>query len=150
MKKKAQIKEQNFEGISVSPGIAIGPVVCMTETIHIPERTIQKEDIDSEIERLKQAIEATKKELETLSEKIHSDIGKSQAEIFEVHKLILEDESLLEKIVSRIKQEKKNIEYIFYVTMNEYRKTFEALNDQYFRERLGLPVSAKESGASAL
>ncbi len=67
MKSDAEYKEQ---GISVSPGIAIGPAFVISQSgLQVPEYDIPANQIDKEIKRLHTAIAKTQRQLSQLKQK---------------------------------------------------------------------------------
>ncbi|MCK5180664.1 MAG: phosphoenolpyruvate--protein phosphotransferase, partial [Candidatus Omnitrophica bacterium] len=56
---------------------------------------------------------------------------------FDAHLLVLEDRTLIEEVIKRIKSEKLSSEYIFSEVLKKYIKIFSAIEDEYLRERVG-------------
>ena len=49
---------RQFRGIGVSPGVACAPALVMRwDFPQVPDRTVPKEKIDSEVRRLREAVE---------------------------------------------------------------------------------------------
>jgi len=125
-----------IKGLSISPGIGIGKIYKLGGMqVDILERTISEEEIPGEMKRLEEALDKAKEELKELVLKSREKIGKEEAQIFEAHLLILEDPSLTDKITQKIKGEKKNASWAVKEAVEEVARTFEALEDEYFRAR---------------
>lgn len=123
-------------GIAASPGIEIGKVFLLDqEDFSIIPRTIQDNEIDDEINRFKEGIEKTKKELENIKEKIANEIGKEHANIFAAHILILEDKTLIDDVIETMRGCKLNIEYIFSEAANNLIRIISSIEDPILRER---------------
>src|SRR5207247_1214944 len=58
-----------------------------------------------------------------------------QSSILDVHISITEDPALIEPVMTRLDQEKKNVEFIFHTVAHKYIKTLSELPDEFLRER---------------
>ena len=125
-----------LRGTGVSPGVAIGEVL-LTEKVAFPFRkeSIPDNKIPNEIKRLGRAIERTRKQLVHIKNKIKAKVGEEHAFIFEAHLLTLEDKSLLYGLEKIIREEKARAEWAISQVHDKYRKIFDAIADEYFRER---------------
>ncbi|UCC38915.1 MAG: phosphoenolpyruvate--protein phosphotransferase [Candidatus Aminicenantes bacterium] len=125
-----------LRGVGVSPGIAIGEVFLTERVIF----TSRKEEIlplqvKAELERLKDAIGKTEKQLTHIKEQIKEKIGEDHSFIFEAHLLILKDKSLFSDLVRIIKKEKSRAEWALSRVHEKYKTLFESISDEYFRQR---------------
>ena len=136
MAKKATM-ERVFQGIGVSPGVARGKIlVYRIADEAIPEYDITPEQVPQEVTRFEQALIATRHQLHELRERIASGIGASApSSILDVHVSITEDPALIEPVMTRLEQEKKNVEFIFHTVAQKYVKTLAELPDEFLRER---------------
>jgi len=91
--------------------------------------------VDDELKRLQRAIERTKGELVRIKTDIKDKMGEEHAIIFEAHLLILEDPSLLSGLEKVISEDKVRSEWALSRTNARYEKVFEAINDEYFKQR---------------
>ncbi len=122
------------KGIGASKGIAMAPVLLLKEeTIVIPE--IKVESIDQEIQRFKDAVEKSKAQLEKIQHLAEEKMGKEKAEIFGAHLLILSDPEIINTVEKGIKTEEKNAEFVLDRTINNFVEIFEAMDDEYMKER---------------
>jgi phosphoenolpyruvate-protein phosphotransferase (PTS system enzyme I) len=129
-------QEVKLKGIPASPGIAIGPVHLFRKhepTIQI--RTINDDEVEKENIRLQNAIARSKKELSKVFDFAEQKLGADQSKIFEAQLLLLEDTVLFEAVSRRIKQERKNVEFLLQDEMEKYHRLMAASKDQYARER---------------
>ena len=91
------------KGIGVSPGVAIcQAVVIDTEDFDIPQRRVPVEHAQQELDRLRQAIDASREGLKQLSQRTADRIGRETASIFEFHLTLLDDKNLQSKIIDAI------------------------------------------------
>ena len=129
--------ERVFHGIGVSPGVARGKLLVhrIAEEV-VPEYDITAEQIPQEIARFEQALIATRHQLHELQERIATGIGSSTpSSILDVHVSITEDPALIEPVMTRLEQEKKNVESIFNSIAHRYVTTLAELPDEFLRER---------------
>lgn len=136
-KKDAQAGEEIvLVGIGVSPGIARGPVHLSTDVFESPEiEEIAEDEVEGELIRLNTALETTRRQLETMRDRIASEIGTTDADIFDAHLLMLEDRSVLDGVLSRIRKNPQRAEGAFYAVMSRYVETLKRIGDEYLRER---------------
>ena len=125
-----------LRGIGVSPGIAIGEVL-LTERVIFTERmeSISSNQVLTELNRLKKAIERTRVQLTRLRNQTRKKVGEEHSFIFEAHLLILEGESLHQSFEEIIKKEKCKAEWAISRVHDKYQKIFESITDEYFKQR---------------
>jgi len=125
-----------LRGIAVSPGVAIGRVLVTERIIFSAQReTIPPGRVKAERARLEQAIRRTRRQLSLLRSKIRKKAGEDHAFIFDAHLMILEDHSLRSSLDRIIAAEKVKAEWALSQVNAKYRKIFESLNDDTFRQR---------------
>jgi phosphotransferase system enzyme I (PtsI) len=123
-------------GIAASQGIAIGSAfVYRPEPLTIERRLTQTPV--AEVERLLQAIEAVQAVLVALQEHTQETIGHEEAQIFEAHRMFLTDPVFADEIKQIIHEEHINAEAAVERVSNALIAEFEALDDDYFRQRKG-------------
>lgn len=124
-----------MEGIGVSPGIAIGKVFLKEEV----NMDIKKEKIENsqvEIEKLNNCIHISIEEIKSLYEYTLKEVGKEESEIFNAHKLMLEDPEFIGMIKKNIEEKKVNSEWAVKEATDEYVEILENLDNEYLRERV--------------
>lgn len=120
-------------GTGASPGIAMGKAfVIENEPLKVEKTNI--ESIEKEIEILLSALAESKIELEKIKEKAYAELGEDKALIFEAHIMILDDVELLESTSKKIKGN-INASYALKETADEFIAIFEAMENEYMRER---------------
>ncbi|MFH2144736.1 MAG: phosphoenolpyruvate--protein phosphotransferase [Candidatus Omnitrophota bacterium] len=126
-----------LKGIAASPGIAIGRAfVWDSEDYTITKHKIDEKDIPIEIARFEEALIKTRSEILEIQKKISKEMGVEHAEIFNAHLMVLEDRTLIEEVINKIKKEKVNVEHSFFDTLKKYADIFSKMDDEYLRERL--------------
>jgi len=125
---------QKMIGIPASSGIAIGPIFIYQPVTPVVERRIIT-DTAAELARLDTVIVAASVELEALKIKTQAAVGTEEAQIFEVHRMFLEDAAFAGEIKEAIETGKINAEAAVSQTVTALVEQFEALDDDYFRQR---------------
>jgi len=127
---------ERLNGIQASEGIAIGAVFLYDpDDLNLDYRRIAPNDVVSELKRLHDAIAAVSEELKTIRAQVEENIGKDHAQIFDVHLLILEDVALLQPTEAFIKDKFLNAEHAFWLAFRKWHEQFDAIQDDFFRER---------------
>lgn len=130
-------REQVLNGVAASPGIAMGNVVVLAgRDFRVPLRRLQADELDSEVQRLKQAIEDSKTQLTQTRGEVARDMGESYARIFDAYIMILEDKKSIEAVLERIK-EGYNADFAFNSVFLGHEKDLWAKGDVYIRDRAG-------------
>lgn len=132
------MKEIVLKGIPAAPGIASGSAFILDkQEFIVPPRAIMEKEIPIEIARFEEALIKTRGEISSIQKKISAEMQGQHAQIFDAHLLVLEDRSLVEEVVKRIRSEKLCAEYIFMEVLKKYVKIFQKIEDEYLRERAG-------------
>jgi phosphotransferase system enzyme I (PtsI) len=125
-----------FKGIPVVPGIALGPVrLKFRRTQVMSDRTIGKEDVPKEHERLAEAVRLSKEQLIEARAKMAKEVGELEAMIFDAHIAILEDQSFLKKIRTLVERDHKPVEAVVAEIVEGYYKAMSMVKDEHLRER---------------
>jgi len=125
---------KEYRGKSVYKGIAMGPALVL----HNKDQQVKRmriEDAEAELARLEQAKQESQEQLQRLYEKALKEVGESNAAIFEVHQMMLEDPDYLESIENIIRTEMINAEYAAALTGDNFSQMFAAMEDDYMRAR---------------
>ena len=129
--------EIRFKGIPVSRGIARGPVFVRGGAFEEPDTyDLEEGNVEVELARFEEGLVRTREQIRDLQKSIIHDVGSADASIFDAHLLVLEDRSVLDEVVRMLKDEKVNIESIFYRVMNRYMESLRKIDDPYLRERV--------------
>lgn len=121
-------------GTGASPGIALGKaLVIKNQDVNILKERI--ENIEKEKNRLIESIDKSKKELYNIRDKALEELGKEKAAIFDAHIMILDDPELISNTLNKIEDEKINAEYAFKEITDQFIAVFEAMDNDYMKER---------------
>lgn len=136
MPKTGAENEVIYEGIPASPGIAIAPVHVIARGFSPPEvYEIAEDEVEREQERFRQALEITKRQLIELQSRLEDLSGDNESGIFEAHVMILEDKSVLSRVLKAIPGRLQNAEYAYYAVMQNFLEAMRRIPDPYLRER---------------
>ncbi len=130
------VKGKVIEGIPASPGIAIG-IALKYEKLKpkVLKKELKEGEVSGEIERFLRAIEKSKSELHKILTLAMDKLGSKGAEIFEAQILMLDDKTIIDKIIERIKTEKLNAEFIIQDEIERYVRFMQNSGDDYLKER---------------
>jgi len=133
-------RSNNFllSGVAASPGIAIGRArVADRARIAVAETAIRPDEVATEIKRFLDAVASAKEDLKLLKEQLESEKGAEHLYILDTHLLILEDPMLTSQTVSCIESQLINAEGSLKKTLVKFREFFNAIDNEYLRERGG-------------
>jgi phosphotransferase system enzyme I (PtsI) len=125
---------KNISGIAASSGIAIAKAFC----IENQELTVEKRAVtntDQEVTRFMEALEISKLELEGIKEHARKELGEDKADIFAAHLLIVSDPELIDPILDKMKNEQVNAEFALQEVADMFINMFEAMDNEYMKER---------------
>jgi len=125
-----------LRGIGVSPGIAMGEVLLPKRVVFTSRKEIIADgQVPAELQRLHQALDRTRDDLVRIKDSGREKMGPDSSLIFEAHLLILEDPSLVGGLEAVIRDEKARSEWALSKANARFEQLFEALTDDYFRQR---------------
>lgn len=123
-----------YTGKSVYSAVAVGKIEVFGKQEPIIKR-VRVEDTCVELERVEKAKKAAIMQLEDIYEKALSDVGKSNAKIFEIHIMLIEDEDYNRSIRGIIENQHVNAEYAVALTSDNFSEMFAEMEDVYMRAR---------------
>jgi len=125
-----------IQGIGASPGIVTGKAFMVERSkVRAPEKRIQPEQVDHEVERFLGAIEESRKQLMEIKEKILDPEVRRHSFILDVHLMILDDQMLIQDTIDTVRKKKVNAEWALDLTLEKLDTAFKAIEDEYLRER---------------
>lgn len=127
--------QKAIRGVPGSPGLAIGSgFVCDYEInlrSHIARRSRQTKQ---EVQLYRDAVHATKVQVEILSARIEDDVPEDVQAIFQIYHHLLDANSLGHEVEARIKEGWDAASSLKYVVEN-YMQQFRSMSDPYMQER---------------
>ncbi len=115
-------------------GIAIGRVQEFVKDKQLVER-LHVEDTEKELLRFEQARSKAFDELGSLYEYTLAKLGETNAAIFEVHQMMLEDDDYLDSVKNIIETQQVNAEFAVAVTADNFAKIFSEMDNDYMKGR---------------
>jgi len=121
-------------GKSILNGIAIGPIRFYRK-VDVEISPVSKLTPEEELTRFHDAQAKAQEQLSGLYDKALEEVGKDNAEIFDIHRMMLEDEDYVESIEEMIQVQKATAEYAVTTAGNNFSATFAEMDDAYFKAR---------------
>ncbi|MFA4944682.1 MAG: phosphoenolpyruvate--protein phosphotransferase [Lentisphaeria bacterium] len=123
-------------GIGVSVGIAIGPALVLGGDFpKVVEHEIAHAQVPAEIERFREALKASRRQLEELKQRVIEALGEQDAGIFDAHIMIVEDPTIQAEVERLIAERLRNSDYIFLNVLRRYLQALQQVEDPYIRDR---------------
>ncbi|MEM7175406.1 MAG: phosphoenolpyruvate--protein phosphotransferase [Chlamydiota bacterium] len=132
------VEELSLTGTSIGSGIATGELFFLEafDENAVPEFSISIDEVESEIERYREAIFSSREGLYDLQRFLIQEGSTKVTSIVDTHIQMLEDPFLTTFMEKRIREMGKNTEAVFCSVMREYEKKFSQIGDQFFQQRL--------------
>ncbi|MBA2874210.1 phosphoenolpyruvate--protein phosphotransferase [Thermaerobacillus caldiproteolyticus] len=125
---------KTIQGIAASSGIAIAKAYRLeTPNLVVEKKTVA--DPQAEVARFESAVAKAKDELELIKNHALQQLGEDKAAIFAAHLLVLSDPELLNPVKEKIQTEQVNAEYALNETATMFISMFEAMDNEYMKER---------------
>ncbi len=125
---------QVYHGKGVCGGIAMGRVLVYgKKKIQADQEKVK--DPEAEVRRYREATDIALVHLNGLYEKALQEVGETNAAIFEIHRMILEDGGYRKEVEQIILGQSVNAEYAVVRTADQFAGMFAAMEDAYMRER---------------
>jgi len=132
----SEATEIRFEGIGVSPGTAFGRTHVVREDLdEVVHYEIVSSQVADEIGRFEAALIRTRMQILEMQQKIAESIGAKDAAIFDAHLLVVEDRTLIDEVLRKLKTDLCNVEWAFQEVATRYAETLSKIDDPYLRER---------------
>ena len=122
------------QGKSVFGGIAIGTLSLYRKRENFIKRR-HAEDMQAEVQRFEAARQEAIRQLAGLYEKAKQEVGESDAAIFDIHQMMLEDPDYVESVTNIIRTQEVNAEYAVGTTADNFAHMFAAMDDAYMQGR---------------
>lgn len=125
-----------IQGISASKGIAIGRVQAVDRARpEATERRLDPSQVEAEVERFVQAVDAAHLELRAVKARIPEGTPKEIAAFIDTHLLMLQDEAIAEVPITYIRRMRCNAEWALELEREALVTVFDAMDDPYLRTR---------------
>lgn len=119
-----------LQGIAVSSGVTIGEALVLdSEGFRIPRRFVARSAVDTELQRLSNAIAESTAEIKKNRDAVRGELGEQYAAIFDAHLAMLHDQRLQEELASAVRERNWWPEYAVSRTLRRYAKVFQKLDN---------------------
>ena len=125
---------KRFGGKGVNDAVAIGNVSVFKRAVGNVSRTVT-DDPEWEIKRVEAAREKATEQLSKIYEKALREVGQEQAQIFDLHIMMLEDYDYNESIQNIIRTQRVNAEYAVAAACESFADMFASMEDTYMQAR---------------
>jgi phosphotransferase system enzyme I (PtsI) len=123
-------------GQGVARGYAIGRAVVMgAAALEVAHYRIAAEDVQAERDRLTAALEAAQADLLQMADTLPGDAPRELGAMLNVHRLLLADPLLAEQALALITERHYNAEWALTTQGQLLGEQFDAMEDEYLRER---------------
>ncbi len=125
-----------LRGQGAARGIALGRVrVRLPQALAVEERRVEADAVPEEILRLHRALDAARRELHGLRERLHGALAHEVGEFLDLHVMILDDPELLHGLDDLITTGRYSADYALKLQRDRLASVFEGMHDDYFRSR---------------
>lgn len=125
---------EKYIGKGVYSAVAIGKISVFKRS-DMEVKRIKIDNPDGEIERLENAKKKAVSELEKIYEKALKEVGEANAQIFEIHIMMIDDDDYNDAIREMITNQSVNAEYAVAVTADNFAEMFASMDDAYMQAR---------------
>jgi phosphoenolpyruvate-protein phosphotransferase (PTS system enzyme I) len=100
-----------LRGIGVSPGVACAPALTVRfDFPEVKDRTVRADEVEGEVRRLREAVDAVVSHLKELGERVLQRAGPEESRIFDAQILLTQDEEFLKSVETLIRQNQLSAE----------------------------------------
>lgn len=123
-----------FVGKGVYGAVACGKISILKKQ-NMKIKRIGIDNPEAEKARINKAKTASLEQLQNIYEKALKEVGETNAQIFEIHMMMLEDDDYNESIENIIETQKVNAEYAVAATADNFAEMFSSMDDSYMQAR---------------
>lgn len=126
-----------LKGLGVSPGIGVGRALVLRRATGGLRFRVPRARVAREIERLDQARDRSRQQIEQIKARIADSAGADHAYLFDAQLLMLDDAMLVEQATAGIREERLDAESALQRAFERLAALFDQAGDPYLRERKG-------------
>nr|WP_298156298.1 phosphoenolpyruvate--protein phosphotransferase [uncultured Pseudoxanthomonas sp.] len=124
-------------GHGASRGSALGRArVRLPHVLDVAEQHIRQDQIDDELARLHDAVDATRREMHSLRARLHGALAKEVGEFLDLHALLLDDPELLHGLDELIRAGRYTADYALRLQRDRLAAVFNGMDDAYLKSRM--------------
>lgn len=131
------MSDRELRGVGVSPGVAFAPALAVRWTFpEIPERTVGPAELEAEVARLHQAVQAVSDQLDVLRIRTLQRAGPEAAGIFDAQIMLAQDTDFLSSVETLIRKNLLSAESAYEFRALELRNAWQNARQSFLRDRL--------------
>ena len=124
-------------GHGASRGSALGRArVRLPHVLDVAEQHIRQDQIDDELARLHEAVDATRREMHSLRARLHGALAQEVGEFLDLHALLLDDPELLHGLDQLIRAGRYTADYALRLQRDRLAAVFDGMDDAYLKSRM--------------
>jgi len=128
-------KNVMLRGLATARGVAIGPVFRLDREMDLERiEYVPSQDLVQEQADIKEALSEARREIADMREVVRDRFGPEFAAVFHAQIQILEDKGFVQNVTQAVEQT-HNARDALASVLETYRRTFDRIEDPYFRER---------------
>lgn len=125
-----------LHGVAAGKGIAIGRAHLVVRGIdQVPQYDLNSDEITTEISRFEAAIKVTRRQLEQIRSTIPENAPTELGAFISLHLMLLTDVTLSREPIDIINEQHINAEWALKIQSDRLSQQFDAINDEYLRQR---------------
>lgn len=126
-----------LKGLAISPGFALGRVYCLKhfQLENIESVPVDASEIDAEIDRFKNALEVSRREIRQLLELPQIKSSHEISNIFQAHLTLIDDPDLHKEVSKRVGESLCDVQSVVSNVIKDYSKFFRNLPDPQFQSK---------------
>jgi len=129
-------REKRLWGIGAAAGIVEAKAYVLARRMtRFRKRYVPAEHVPREIKRVEKAIDKARLDLIKIKKALTKEESQEHIYILDSHLMILEDPMLLDSVRDIISAERKNAEWAMFSAFDNVKRTFDAIDNDYLRER---------------
>ncbi|MBD5112369.1 MAG: phosphoenolpyruvate--protein phosphotransferase [Ruminococcaceae bacterium] len=125
---------KKYSGKSVCSVVAIGKISVFKKQ-GMSVKRVHIDDTESEKKRFEAAKSASSEQLQAIYDKALKEVGEANAQIFDIHMMMLDDDDYNDSINNIIETQSVNAEYAVAVTADNFAEMFSNMDDSYMKAR---------------
>jgi phosphotransferase system enzyme I (PtsI) len=127
---------QVLTGTVAARGMALGRArLVVPAQVAVDTRPLAEVEVDAELDRLHQALDAARAELRGLREKLHGALALEVGEFIDTHSLLLDDPELLRGLDELVRKHRYRAGAALKAQRDRLTAVFDAMDDPYLRSR---------------
>ena len=123
--------------MSAAPGVGLGRALVYRKKVNIVGRKrISRTQVDKEVERFLNILHVAGEEIRRVRRVVSLEQGEDLARIFDAQLAMLEDVQIIDQTQKWIREKYYSAEYAFSVTIQQTKKMFREIENEYLRSRI--------------